>query len=254
MRIKKILFLIPITLILGSHLMYGQTSQEKLDYIKGVCELADEDAAIRCLLAESKRHPKNEHIWFKLGWYMQKRSLDEKAKEYYLECVRVNPSHAGAYINLGNIYLSRDDEKTAEKYYAKAMANARDLPDVHYNIGVLFMKKNNLQKAREHLHKSLEIKPDDPQAHLNYGVVYMRLYQENSEKKMLQYAKAHFLRAIELHSGYANAYYNLAMACEHENNPGLAIRYYREAARYYPDHSTFKRKSLNRIRYLESTR
>lgn len=228
--------------------------QNKLQRIESKCSFIDEDKTIRCLKMESEKDPQNEHIWFKLGWYMQKRSLNKKAIFYYEKCLQVNSRYTGAYINLGNIYMSQNNKKKAQEYYDKALKSTSDSPDVHYNIGVLYLKQNDLNKARHHFLAAIEKKPDDAQAHLNAGVVYVRLYQQNHEKKLLKFAKAHFLKAIELKKDYANAYYNLALLYEKENSTGLAIRYYKEAARYYPDYSFFKRKALNKIQYLEKTR
>lgn len=228
--------------------------QNKLQEINKKCNHYDEDKTIRCLLSESKNDPKNEHIWFKLGWFMQKRSLNEKALEYYKKCIKINSRYTGAYINIGNIYMSANKKAEAEKYYEKALKSSSDSPDVHYNIGVLYLKQKDLNKARHHFLAAIERKPDDAQAHLNAGVVYVKIYHKNKAKKLLRFAKAHFLKAVELKKDYANAYYNLALLYEKENSTGLAIRYYKEAARYYPDYSTFKRRALNKIRYLEKTR
>src|SRR5687768_679586 len=84
--------------------------------------VADDETAIKKLAAKLNKKPGDSEALAKMGWYMQKRGFVEKAKEYYLRCLRKDPKNATALINLGNIYKDIDPEASIA-YYRKALAS-----------------------------------------------------------------------------------------------------------------------------------
>ncbi|MCK4427401.1 MAG: tetratricopeptide repeat protein, partial [candidate division Zixibacteria bacterium] len=63
--------------------------------------------------------------------------------------LRINPDHAGAHYNLGNLLseLKRYDE--AEKEYKEALDINPDFAEAHNNLGVLLVDLNRKEEAKK---------------------------------------------------------------------------------------------------------
>ncbi len=95
----------------------------------------------------------------------------ERAKQYLLYALRIDPRDAWSYMLLGNIYAKHENSFTAaEQLYKKAY----------------------------------ELNPDDPYLLTNLGAMSV----ESNKNKI---AQDYFTRAIEIDSSYPNAYYGLAL-------------------------------------------
>lgn len=214
-------------------------------------QVTDDEKEIARLKKAIEENPSNAENYFEMGWYMQKKSFYSRAEQNYKKCVELNKRHTSAWVNLGNLAKMRRDYNEAERYYKIAIELSPRFAKARYNLGTLYLSMKEYDKALHELHTALMLEPNNKSAYLNLGTVYLSKYRLYYQKRYLKLAQEYLLEAGKIDRKYAHMYYNMAMAYELDNQPGVALQYYREAVRYYPDHNRYKKKSLKKIQYLE---
>ena len=116
-----------------------------------------------------------------------------RAVEYFLRAIEIDPSFAAAYSGLADGYLFLSD--------------FGNLPQGEAH-----------QLARSAAEKALAINPDSPEAHTSMGLLLNNLRQ-NGE------AETHFLKALEINPNYVNAllWYNNNLANQFRVSEGLSL-------------------------------
>jgi DNA-binding transcriptional MerR regulator len=98
-------------------------------------------------------------------------TLDEAAK-LYREALKLDPSLAIAYTNLGNIMFRKGDEVAAEGLYAKALSIDPRQPEAKYNLGYLMLERHELELAIHYLKGAIENDPRFADAYFNLAMAY----------------------------------------------------------------------------------
>ena len=86
--------------------------------------------------------------------YVRASALDEdpatydEAEELYARAIRLDPSLAIAYTNLGNIRFRRGDEAGAEELYRRALEIDARQPEAHYNLGYVMLERGDAARRR----------------------------------------------------------------------------------------------------------
>ncbi len=80
----------------------------------------------------------------------------EKAQDYALKAVDIEPGKPDALIILGDIALRNNDLKLAETYFKKA-APKDDTHTAEIRLGEIYQKQNNIKKAKEIYSKVLKV-------------------------------------------------------------------------------------------------
>ena len=116
-----------------------------------------------------------------------------RAVEYFLRAIEIDPSFAAAYSGLADGYLFLSDFGNLPRGEAH-------------------------QLARSAAEKALAINPDSPEAHTSMGLLLNNLRQ-NGE------AETHFLKALEINPNYVNAllWYNNNLANQFRVSEGLSL-------------------------------
>ncbi len=110
--------------------------------------------------------------------YVQASTLDESAQTYdqaedlYDRAIRLDPSLAIAYTNLGNIRFRRGDEPGAEKLYRRAIEIDPHQPEAHYNLGYVMLERGEARIATDHFSRALEGDPRFADAHFNLAMAW----------------------------------------------------------------------------------
>jgi tetratricopeptide (TPR) repeat protein len=113
--------------------------------------------------------------------YVQASTLDEnpatydEAEELYGRAVRLDPSLAIAYTNLGNIRFRRGDEVSAESLYRRAIDVDPRQPEAHYNLGYVMLERGEARQATGHFQRALEGDPRFADAHFNLAMAWEQL-------------------------------------------------------------------------------
>jgi tetratricopeptide (TPR) repeat protein len=165
------------------------TGQMVLDF--DVQSLSDD--VVRVLRPEAS--PSRSRTAYDL--YVEASGLDEdpssydKAEDLYGRAIRLDPTLAIAYTNLGNIRFRRGDEAGAEGLYERAIQIDPRQPEAHYNLGYVMLERGNAQRATSHFERALEGDPRFADAHFNLAMAWEQLGERSR-------ARPHWKKYLEL--------------------------------------------------------
>jgi tetratricopeptide (TPR) repeat protein len=151
------------------------------------------DDVVRMLRPESS--PARSRTAYDL--YVEASALDENASTYeqaeelYAQAIRLDPSLAIAYTNLGNIRFRRGDEAGAESLYRRAIEVDPDQPEAHYNLGYVMLERGDARVATGFFERALLGDPRFSDAHFNLAMAWEQLGERAR-------ARPHWRRYLEL--------------------------------------------------------
>lgn len=210
----------------------------------------DDIDAVKQLKIYIKDNPKNAKAYFRLGWYQQKMDYNKEAEDSYQKCLKLKPDYFAALVNLANIYKSAGEMQKAEKLYKEAIVSNPNHPEGYYNLGTWYMYNKNFKAAGANFRRTLELDSKHKEALLNLGTILLEQYKQSHDETSIRHAIVYFNKARENSKGYAHVFYNLGLAYELLNQPGVAIKFYREAVRYYPAWSKWRHLAQRKINDL----
>ncbi|TKS57405.1 tetratricopeptide repeat protein [Mesohalobacter halotolerans] len=112
----------------------------------------------------------------------------EKAENYLIQALKLNPRNTSALILMGNFYYSNKDTQTALKYWNSALKfNPDDYLSLS-NIAGLLANQNELDQAKKFFEESLSINQNFP--NVLYGLALVYFNQNNFEKSFSNTIKA----------------------------------------------------------------
>jgi tetratricopeptide (TPR) repeat protein len=129
--------------------------------------------------------------------YVEASTLDEnpatydKAEELYARAIRLDPSLAIAYTNLGNIRFRRGDEPGAEELYRRAIEVDPRQPEAHYNLGYVMLERGDAASAAPFFERALEGDPRFADAHFNLAMAFEQLGER-------AHARPHWKKYLDL--------------------------------------------------------
>jgi tetratricopeptide (TPR) repeat protein len=113
-----------------------------------------------------------EH-WFETGLELEQSGAPvEDIIAAYSRASEIDPSSAGALVNLGTVYFNLRDWKQAERYYRKALEADSEYALAHFNLGNLFDEQGQRQQALSHYQAALSSHPSYADAHYNIALLY----------------------------------------------------------------------------------
>ena len=153
---------------------------QKMEAISGQI-LLDFDAAV---LGGVRSFPEGKHsanrireseAWFQKGLELEETGAPvEQAIRAYEKVLELNPSAAGALVNLGTIYYRQRKFVEAEKYYERAIDADPSYPLAQFNIGNLYDEQNRVAEALFHYRQALTLNPKYADAHFNLALLCER--------------------------------------------------------------------------------
>jgi DNA-binding transcriptional MerR regulator len=129
--------------------------------------------------------------------YVQASSLDEdpatydQAEQLYERAVRLDPTLAIAYTNLGNIRFRRGDESGAETLYRRAIEIDAHQPEAHYNLGYVMLERGDARAATGYFERALEGDPRFADAQFNLAMAWEQLGERSR-------ARPHWKKYLEI--------------------------------------------------------
>jgi len=152
----------------------------------------------------------------------------DEARIHLQEALRLQPDHADAHANLGNVfaYQQRYDEAIAQ--YQQALRLNPDLFAAHYILAIALHDKGKWNEAEVHYRQALRLHPDHAEAHHSLGITLMALGRVDE-------AVACYRQALHLNPNFADAYNNLANALGQQDKLQEAINCYHQAIRLNPN-------------------
>jgi tetratricopeptide (TPR) repeat protein len=129
--------------------------------------------------------------------YVQASALDEdpstydEAEELYGRAIRLDPTLAIAYTNLGNIRFRRGDEAGAEALYRRAIEVDLRQPEAHYNLGYVMLERGDARGSTAYFERALEGDPRFADAHFNLAMAWEQVGEAGR-------ARPHWRKYLEL--------------------------------------------------------
>ncbi|MEO0322833.1 MAG: tetratricopeptide repeat protein [Myxococcota bacterium] len=110
--------------------------------------------------------------------YLEGCRLDEDpathaaAEAAYREALRLDPTLANAFTNLGNLRFRQGDEGGAEALYRQALLVDPQQPEALYNLGFLALDEGRAEEAIPRFERALDADPAFADAHFNLALAY----------------------------------------------------------------------------------
>jgi tetratricopeptide (TPR) repeat protein len=125
--------------------------------------------------AESKREA--EH-WFEKGLELEQVGAPmEEIIGAYKKASELDPTSAGALVNLGTVHFNARNWPEAERQYRRALEVDSHYALAHFNLGNLFDERGDRAQALSHYLSALHIHPSYADAHYNVALLYQSIGQ-----------------------------------------------------------------------------
>jgi tetratricopeptide (TPR) repeat protein len=162
---------------------------QKMEPISGQLLLNFDEAEISKLLSfpgqaeeseaarKMKARREAEH-WFEKGLDLEQTGAPvEEVIAAYQKAAEIDPTSAGALVNLGTVYFNARDWRQAEAYYRKAVDVDPDYALAHFNLGNLYDERGDRSGALNHYLAAIRIHPRYADAHYNIALLYQSMGQ-----------------------------------------------------------------------------
>jgi tetratricopeptide (TPR) repeat protein len=117
--------------------------------------------------------------WFEKGLDLEQTGAPiEEVIAAYLKAAEIDPTSAGALVNLGTVYFNAKDWKEAERYYRKAVEVDPEYALAHFNLGNLYDERGDRAQALDHYIAAIRIYPRYADAHYNIALLYQSMGQQ----------------------------------------------------------------------------
>ncbi len=115
---------------------------------------------------------KEAESWFERGLELEQTGAPpEQIIEAYKKSLELDPSSAGAAVNLGTVYYHLHRWEEAERAYRQAVEIDPSYSLAHFNLGNLFDERGDPEKATSHYYAALKLNPDYADAHYNLALL-----------------------------------------------------------------------------------
>ena len=102
----------------------------------------------------------------------EKTNLQKSALQQFQKAIKIYPTYADAYGQLGLAYYRQKNYDQAMRNYQKSLDYDDKDAKVYSNMGVIYFEKGNLKKAEEVYTKAVQLDPRYIDARRNLGSVY----------------------------------------------------------------------------------
>jgi tetratricopeptide (TPR) repeat protein len=123
--------------------------------------------------AKSHKSRREAEHWFEKGLELEQAGAPvEDVIAAYRQAAEIDPTSAGALVNLGTVYFNSRDWREAERYYRQAVEVDSEYALAHFNLGNLCDERGNRSEALAHYAAALRIQPNYADAHYNLALLY----------------------------------------------------------------------------------
>ncbi len=116
--------------------------------------------------------------WFEKGLDLEQNGAPaEEVIAAYQKAAEIDPTSAGALVNLGTVYFNARDWRLAEQHYRKAVEVDPEYALAHFNLGNLYDERGDRSGALNHYLAAIRIHPRYADAHYNIALLYQSMGQ-----------------------------------------------------------------------------
>ena len=113
-----------------------------------------------------------EH-WFEKGLELEQTGAPmEDIIQAYRKAADIDPTSAGALVNLGTVHFNARNWREAERHYRQALEIDPHYALAYFNLGNLYDEKGDRQQALSHYLSALRFQPNYADAHYNVALLY----------------------------------------------------------------------------------
>jgi len=128
------------------------------------------------------KSPNNGRGLMNYGLRMMELGNYEKAGEYYMRSLRINPNYSYLHTNLAILKSTQGKTEEAEEYFLSAIRLAPGNPEVYHFYGHFLNRQSRYAEARQHLEKAISLSP----GHVRARQGLMQTYYEIGEMEKLR--------------------------------------------------------------------
>lgn len=111
--------------------------------------------------------------WFEKGLELEQTGAPvEDIIDAYRKASEIDPSSAGALVNLGTVHFNARNWREAERHYRKALEVDPHYALAYFNLGNLYDEKGERSEALSHYLSALRYQPNYADAHYNVALLY----------------------------------------------------------------------------------
>lgn len=122
---------------------------------------------------EQQIQKENAELYFQKGLDLEQKGAPiDEAIAAYETAARLDPTSAGALVNLGTIYFNARSWAKAESHYRRALEIDPDYPLAHFNVANLYDEKGDYTNAMKHYKTAVTLHPNYADAHYNLALLY----------------------------------------------------------------------------------
>ena len=136
----------------------------------------------------------------------------DEAYPYFLEALRLKPTHIKSLDNLGLYYFQKGNTPQAARQFSQALQQDPGNARILGHLAVSFLQMGNTEAGWKTLQRALRIQPSDPDL-LSYRGLAL------AQDKQFEAAARDFSQVLELRPTDENARRNLANALEQQRAP-----------------------------------
>lgn len=203
--------------------------------------------AVRAFQKAAELEPTNEHYRFDYGYELLRHQTDKAAAAVFASGVRDFPRSLKLRLGLGCAYYVGGKLEEAARPLLEAIKIEPNNRLAYLLLGKTYEQAGLFREAVEEAFRTyLEREPKDAWAHYHYGtILYLRA--QSTSKPDFQTAKSYLNRALSINPRFAEAYLQLAIVLQTEDqnkeslpflekavqsNPKLAAAHYRLGLAY----------------------
>ncbi|MGQ9870569.1 tetratricopeptide repeat protein [Leptodesmis sp.] len=205
--------------------------------------------AIADLTQAIQLNPNDPNLYLNRGVTHYQEGNLTAALEDYNKALNLNPNFAEALSNRSQVYVAQQRYDEAINDASRAIQLNPNLTEAYLNRGNAYFGKNNLDGATQDYQKVLQLKPDPA----NQSKAYNNLGNINAAQNQLDTAITNYDQAILMVRGYADAFFNRALALARKDQCADAIQGFRDAANLYQNqgNSEMQRRAERNVQRLQ---
>ena len=164
--------------------------------------------------------------------YHQNNDL-ERAKDMYLDVLKIEHDHLGANNNIGLIFIRLKEYNKAIDHFERVLLIDPNYLDTLNNLGLAFSTLGENEKAIEYYEKIIKINPNYKYSpFFNIGLIYHEL---GENEKAIEYYK----QSIKINPNYAVAYANLGLLFYQLGENNKSLDFYEQAIKINPNEPVY---------------
>jgi len=180
------------------------------------------DLALPYFVEAAQKNPSHPGAFFQVGYCLAQMGKNQEALGPYRKAQELRPKDPAVYNNLCGVLGQLGRYGEAGEACRQALQIAPDLAEAHNNLAWIYHRQARYPEAVESSKQAIRLQPDFAEAHYNLGNGYAGL------KRYDQAAEA-YKQAIRLEYDYAEAHLNLGAAYNRMGRYEEAIDSYKRA-------------------------